>query len=65
MGPANKNKNDSGSSWRSGEEKEKIQAIIIADSFNRKFTPITQETPRVRNSTLTLTWDIRYRYIYI
>ena len=49
MGPANKNKSESGSSWRSDEE-EKIQAIIIADSFNRKFTPVTQETPRVRTT---------------
>jgi len=44
---APKNKNDGGStSWRSEDEKEKVQAVVIADSFNRKFTPITQETPR-------------------
>ena len=45
---APKNKNDGGSTtWRSEDEKEKVQAVVIADSFNRKFTPITQETPRV------------------
>lgn len=30
--------------WR--KEDDEIQAIVIADSFNRKFTPITHETPR-------------------
>lgn len=32
--------------WR-GDDEEKLQAVVIADSFNRKFTPITQELPRV------------------
>lgn len=45
--PSEKNKKESGGNWRPDEEKDKLQAIIIADSFNRKFTPITQDMPRV------------------
>lgn len=29
-----------------GKEDDEVQAIVIADSFNRHFTPITYETPR-------------------
>ena len=43
---ANRKKGGGGNSeWR--KEDDEIQAIVIADSFNRKFTPITYETPRV------------------
>ena len=47
MGPAKK-KNEGGGSWRADDEKDKLQAVVIADSFNRKFTPITQDMPRVK-----------------
>ncbi|XP_057313483.1 translation initiation factor eIF-2B subunit epsilon-like [Hydractinia symbiolongicarpus] len=33
-----------GNTWQKDEND--VQAIIVADSFNRKFTPITQELPR-------------------
>ena len=47
MGPAKK-KNEGGGNWRADDEKDKLQAVVIADSFNRKFTPITQDMPRVK-----------------
>ena len=34
-----------GGSWK--QDDDVIQGVVIADSFNRKFTPITQELPRV------------------
>lgn len=34
-----------GNTWQKDEDD--VQAIVVADSFNRKFTPITQELPRV------------------
>jgi len=33
-----------GGSWK--QDDDVIQGVVIADSFNRKFTPITQELPR-------------------
>lgn len=35
----------SGESWEKGEEI--FQAVILSDSFNFRFLPITLETPRV------------------
>ena len=29
------------------KDEDELQAVVIADSFNRKFTPITVELPRV------------------
>jgi hypothetical protein len=33
-----------------GDEDEVLQAIILADSFNKRFKPLTTRKPRVRNS---------------
>jgi translation initiation factor eIF-2B subunit epsilon len=33
------------------EEDEALQAVILADSFNKRFTPLTVNQPRVRDST--------------
>ena len=46
---ASKNKGDGTGSFRGGWQKDEdeLQAVVIADSFNRKFTPITFELPRV------------------
>ena len=46
--PPAKNKNESGGNWRPDDEKDKLQAVVITDSFNRKFTPITYDMPRVK-----------------
>ena len=40
-----KKSNNQSGDWQ--KEDEIVQAVIIADSFNRKFAPITFETPRV------------------
>ena len=34
-----------GGDWQ--KDDDEIQAIIVADSFNRKFSPVTHELPRV------------------
>lgn len=34
----------------SGEEDEVLQAVIIAESFNQRFTPFTKDMPRVRGN---------------
>lgn len=40
-----KGEGKSGESWEKGEEI--FQAVILSDSFNFRFLPITLETPRV------------------
>jgi hypothetical protein len=46
------------------EEEEVLQAVILADSFNSRFKPLTIAKPRVvRLSILLLTtnhWDVRF-----
>ena len=34
------------------EEQEVLQALILADSFNERFKPLTSERPRVRLSSM-------------
>lgn len=29
------------------EEKQPLQAVLVADSFNRRFFPVTKDQPRV------------------
>ena len=43
-----KGEGKSGESWEKGEEI--FQAVILSDSFNFRFLPITLETPRVSDS---------------
>lgn len=46
-----------------GFDEEKIQAVVIADSFNRRFTPITQEIPRALiplGNKVLLSYTIEY-----
>lgn len=31
------------------EEEQPLQAVLVADSFNRRFFPITKDQPRVRS----------------
>lgn len=31
------------------EEEQPLQAILVADSFNRRFFPVTKDQPRVRS----------------
>lgn len=31
------------------EEEPQLQAVLVADSFNRKFFPVTKDQPRVRH----------------
>lgn len=43
----------SGLSGRKGageqeEEEQPLQAVLVADSFNRRFFPVTKDQPRVR-----------------
>lgn len=35
------------------EEEQPLQAVLIADSFNRRFFPITKDQPRVREANIT------------
>ena len=37
-----------------GEEEEVLQAVILADSFNKRFKPLTVNKPRVRDSATLL-----------
>jgi translation initiation factor eIF-2B subunit epsilon len=41
-------KSSSGKEKDLGVEEEILQAVILADSFNKRFRPLTQTTPRVR-----------------
>ena len=41
-----KGEGKTGESWEKSEDV--LQAVILADSFNYKFSPITREKPRVR-----------------
>ena len=34
-----------------GQEEEVLQAVILADSFNKRFKPLTVNKPRVRFMT--------------
>jgi translation initiation factor eIF-2B subunit epsilon len=34
------------------EDDEVLQAVILADSFNKRFRPLTTRKPRVRNVDL-------------
>jgi hypothetical protein len=38
-----------------GEEEEVLQAVILADSFNKRFRPLTTQKPRVRDKKTLLT----------
>lgn len=45
-------RSSSGISGRKGagdqdEEEQPLQAVLVADSFNRKFYPVTKDQPRV------------------
>lgn len=40
-------KNSSGKEKDLGEEDEVLQAVILADSFNKRFKPLTSGKPRV------------------
>lgn len=31
------------------EEEQPLQAVLVADSFNRRFFPVTKDQPRVRS----------------
>lgn len=35
------------------EEKLPLQAVLVADSFNRRFFPVTKDQPRVRAKAIT------------
>jgi hypothetical protein len=37
------------------EEEEKLQAVILADSYNSRFKPLTVNTSRVGSPSLCLT----------
>lgn len=36
------------------EEKLPLQAVLVADSFNRRFFPVTKDQPRVRAEASTM-----------
>lgn len=36
-----------------GDDEEVLQAVILADSFNKRFRPLTTQKPRVRFSWVT------------
>ena len=42
---------DSTKGWN--REEDPLQAVIVADSFNERFCPITKEKPRVSSSSVS------------
>jgi len=38
-------------------EEEVLQAVILADSFNKRFRPLTTRKPRVRDMTILLAFN--------
>lgn len=41
------------------DEDDVLQAVILADSFNKRFRPLTSRKPRVRHLPLTTHRSIR------
>lgn len=41
------------------EEKQPLQAVLVADSFNRRFFPVTKDQPRVRaKANMRAKWQL-------
>lgn len=53
-----KKKKGGGETWEKGDEI--LQGVILADSFNFKFLPITLEKPRVSSGIDLKTKMLRY-----
>ena len=51
MSQKKKNKETETSKDKWNKEEDPLQAVVVADSFNSKFLPITVERPRVRRPT--------------
>ena len=49
MSQKKKNKETETSKDKWNKEEDPLQAVVVADSFNSKFLPITVERPRVRH----------------
>ena len=50
MSQKKKNKEAEALKDKWNKEEDPLQAVVVADSFNSKFLPITVERPRVRQS---------------
>ncbi len=48
MAQTKKGKDSESNKDKWNKEEDPLQAVVIADSFNSKFLPITLEKPRVR-----------------
>ncbi len=40
------------------DEEDVLQAVILADSFNKRFRPLTTQKPRVRDNKSKFVFDV-------